>query len=224
MFSLLDKIPYYPVDVFVAPNAVVCGDVDIYGGASVFFGAVLRGDLNKIRLGIRSTVLDRAVIHAARAVPTGLNAATLIGDKVTVEPYSVLRSCRVESKCIIGARSVLCEGSVMEYESILAPNSVVPPARRIPSGELWGGNPARFIRKLTAHERDRVLDDVANHYHNLASMFRREAFEHGTAWRDVEAWRQKLVDQGEYQWINFREQKYLMRLQHEAEALEKLTS
>ncbi len=85
-------------------------------------------------------------------MPTGLNAATLIGDKVTVEPYAVLRSCRVESKCIIGARSVLCEGSIVESESIVAPNSVVPPARRIPSGELWGGNPAKFIRKLTAHE------------------------------------------------------------------------
>ncbi|PNH06211.1 hypothetical protein TSOC_007441 [Tetrabaena socialis] len=65
--------------------------------------------------------------------------------------------------------------------------------------------------------------EVSTHYFNLAAMFRREAAETGNAWRDVEAWRQKLVDQGEYQWINFREQKYLMRLQHEAEALEKLT-
>jgi carbonic anhydrase/acetyltransferase-like protein (isoleucine patch superfamily) len=87
-----------------------------------------------------------------RAVPTGLNAATLIGDKVTIEPHAILRSCRVESKCIVGARSIICEGAVMEGESILAPNSVVPPARRIPEGELWGGNPAKFIRKLTAHE------------------------------------------------------------------------
>ncbi len=93
-------------------------------------------------------------------MPTGLNAATLIGDKVTIEPYAVLRSCRVENKCIVGARSVLCEGSVMETESILAPNSVVPPARRIPSGELWGGNPAKFIRKLTANE---VGQEVSGH-------------------------------------------------------------
>ena len=64
----------------------------------------------------------------------------------------MLRACRVESKVLIGARSVLCEGSIVESESILAPGSVLPPARRIPSGELWGGNPAKFIRKLTAHE------------------------------------------------------------------------
>lgn len=87
-----------------------------------------------------------------RAVPTGLNAATIIGDYVTVEPYCVLRSCRIEPKVLIGARSVVCEGAIVETESILAPGSVVPPARRIPSGELWGGNPARFIRKLTGNE------------------------------------------------------------------------
>lgn len=87
-----------------------------------------------------------------RAVPTGLNASTIIGDNVLIEPYAVLRSCRVEPVSIIGARSVVCEGAVVESESILAPGSVVPPARRIPSGELWAGNPARFVRKLTAAE------------------------------------------------------------------------
>lgn len=95
-----------------------------------------------------------APIHSdrRRAVPTGLNPATLIGSHVTIEPFSVLRACRVEPKVLIGARSVVCEGAIIESEAILAPGSVVPPARRIPSGELWGGNPARFIRKLTSHE------------------------------------------------------------------------
>ena len=91
-------------------------------------------------------------VDRRRAVPTGLNPATLIGSHVTIEPFSVLRACRVEPKVLIGARSVVCEGAIIESEAILAPGSVVPPARRIPSGELWGGNPARFIRKLTSHE------------------------------------------------------------------------
>ena len=92
-----------------------------------------------------------------RAVPTGLNAATIIGDYVTVEPYCVLRSCRIEPKVLIGARSVVCEGAIVETESILTPGSVVPPARRIPSGELWGGSPAKFIRKLTGNEVSKHL-------------------------------------------------------------------
>lgn len=91
-------------------------------------------------------------MHACRAVPTGLNPATLIGEYVTIEPYTVLRACRVEPRVLIGARSVVCEGAIVESESILAPCSVVPPARRIPSGELWAGNPAKFVRKLTGQE------------------------------------------------------------------------
>lgn len=91
-------------------------------------------------------------MHACRAVPTGLNPATLIGEYVTIEPYAVLRACRVEPRVLIGARSVVCEGAIVESESILAPCSVVPPARRIPSGELWAGNPAKFVRKLTGQE------------------------------------------------------------------------
>lgn len=220
--SLLDKSPWTQADTWIAPNAVVAGDVDIYDQVAIFYGAVVRGDLNKIRIGSNTAVLDRAVIHTARAVPTGLNPATLIGDHVTIEPYSVLRACRIEPKVLIGARSVVCEGAIMESESILAPGSVVPPARRIPAGELWGGNPARFIRKLTAHERDRVISDAATHNLAIAAKLSREQLPIGTGWRDVESHREKLVANKEYQWVNFREQKYLMRLQNEAAQMDKL--
>lgn len=220
--ALLDKSPWMQPDTWVAPNAVVAGDVDIYDQVAIFYGAVLRGDLNKIRIGGYSVVLDRAVIHTARAVPTGLNPATLIADYVTIEPGAVLRACRVESKVIIGARSVVCEGAIIESESILAPLSVVPPARRIPSGELWAGNPAKFVRKLTGQERDRVIVESAEHYLTLAKRLHHEELPNGTAWRDVEAYREKLVATKEYEWVNFREQKYLMRLQHEAAAMDKL--
>ena len=223
MMPLLGAVPWFQSDTYVAPNATVIGDVDIYDKVAIFFGAVLRGDLNKIRIGGYSVVLDRAVIHAATAVPTGLNPATLISEYVTIEPGCVLRSCRIEPKCIIGARSVICEGAIVETESILAPGTVLPPARRIPSGELWGGNPARFIRKLTEHERERVTMEAAEYYYDMADAFRREELPYGTAWRDVEAFRTKLVNSKDYQWVNFREQKYLMRLQHEAELMSKLT-
>ncbi|KAG1670113.1 hypothetical protein FOA52_013689 [Chlamydomonas sp. UWO 241] len=220
--SLLDKSPWCQPDTWIAPNAVVAGDVDIYDQVAIFYGAVLRGDLNKIRIGGSSVVLDRAVIHTARAVPTGLNPATLIGDHVTIEPHAVLRACRVEPHVLIGARSVVCEGAIIEHESILAPLSVLPPARRIPSGELWAGNPARFVRKLTAHERDRVIPEAAVHYLAVAQRLMREELPQGTGWRDVEAYREKLVLNKEYEWVNFREQKYLMRLQHEAALLDKI--
>lgn len=89
---------------------------------------------------------------SCRTSPTGLTAATLIGKYVTIEPNCVLRSTRIEDNCIVGAKSVLCEGSMMEPYSILAPGSVLPPARRVPEGELWAGSPAKFVRKLTKDE------------------------------------------------------------------------
>ncbi|KAJ9504929.1 hypothetical protein QJQ45_028909 [Haematococcus lacustris] len=190
---------------------------------AIFYGAVVRGDLSKIRIGQTTAVLDRSVIHAARAVPTGLNPATLIGNFVTIEPSCVLRSCRVEHKVIIGARSVVCEGAIVEAESILTPGSVVPPARRIPSGELWGGNPIKFIRKLTEYERERIIPDAAEHYVAIGKRLKGEELPFGTQWRGIEAYREKLVAEKEYEWIDFRHQKYLMRLHHEAETMSKLT-
>ncbi|MEW5305150.1 MAG: hypothetical protein WDW38_002040 [Sanguina aurantia] len=220
---LNERKPWTQLDTYIAPNAVLSGEVDVYNKVAIFFGAVVRADLNKIRIGYQTVIMDRAVIHASRAVPTGLNAACLIGSYVTVEPGAILRSCRVEHKCIIGARSVLCEGSMMEAESILAPASVLPPARLVPSGELWGGNPARFIRRLTDNERTRVIEESAIHHYNMAYAWKKEEMPYATAWRDVEAYRAKLIKGKEYQWINFREQKYLMRLQHEAEEMERVT-
>lgn len=222
IMPVLHAGPWMQPDTYIAPNAVVVGDVDLYDKVAVFFGAVVRGDLNKIRIGGYSNVLDRSVIHAARQVPTGLNPATIIKEFVTIEPYCVLRSCMVEAKVIIGARSVVCEGALIETESILAPGSVVPPARRIPSGELWGGNPAKFIRKLTENERERVIQEASEHYTQMATMLRHEVMPYGTAWRDIEAYRARLVSDKQYQWVNFRQQKYLMRLQQEAEDLQKL--
>lgn len=101
-----------------------------------------------------ATVLTRCPLRpsSCRTSPTGLTAATLIGKYVTIEPNCVLRSTRIEDHCIVGAKSVLCEGSMMEPYSILAPGSVLPPARRVPEGELWAGSPARFVRKLTKDE------------------------------------------------------------------------
>lgn len=221
LFPILREHPYYPLDVYIAPNAVVCGDVDLYGKSAIFFGAVVRGDLNKIRIGHASVVLDRAVIHAARNNATGLNAATIIGDKVLIEPCAVLRSCRVEPVSIVGARSVVCEGSIIETEAILAPGSVVPPGRIVPSGQLWAGNPAKFVRKLTDGERSKI-EETVQHYTNMATILRQETFDSGNAWRSVEAYRAKLVQNGDYEWVNFREQKYMMRLAYEAESMAKL--
>ncbi|KAK2080265.1 Gamma carbonic anhydrase-like 1, mitochondrial [Prototheca wickerhamii] len=152
LVPLGQRVPTLAPDAWVAPNAVLIGDVDLYDRVSVWHGAVLRGDLNTIKIGSFSNVLEGAVIHAASSSPTGLPAATVIGHHVTVGQGALLRSVTVQDQVVIGDKCVLLEGSLVEKQSVLAPGSVLPPGRRVPSGELWAGAPARRVRKLTKDE------------------------------------------------------------------------
>lgn len=178
---------------------------------------VLRGDLNNITVGQVSNIQDRTVVHAARTSPTGLSAAVSIGKYVSVEPNCTLRSCRVGDFCVVGARSVLMEGSLMEPRSQLAPGSVLPPARRVPAGELWAGNPARFVRKLTGDELEEA-EALAEQVRRVAARHADEELPHGTAWRSVEGHRRALVEAGEYEWVDARRAKYEARVQQERDA------
>lgn len=141
----------------------------------------------------------------------------LVGKYVTIESNCTLRSCRIADYCIVGARSVLMEGSMMEAYSVLAPGSVLPPARRVPEGELWAGNPARFVRKLTEDEKEEIRT-VADDVRRLAWQHAAEELPHGTAWRGVEAQRAAQVAGGKIGWIDMRRMKYDARVQQEQDA------
>ncbi|KAL3631684.1 Gamma carbonic anhydrase-like 2, mitochondrial [Castilleja foliolosa] len=177
--------PKIAVDAYVAPNVVLAGQVIVYDGASVWNGAVLRGDLNKISVGFCSNVQEQCVIHAAWSSPTGLPAETLIDRFVTIGACSLLRSCTVEPECIIGQRSILMEGSLVETHSILEAGSVVPPGRRIPSGELWAGNPAKFVRTLT-HEETLEIPKLAVAINDLSKSYFSEFLPYSAVYLEVE--------------------------------------
>ena len=219
-----NRSPHCAASAWVAPSAVLAGDVDLLDRASVWGGAVLRGDLNNVTVGHVSNVQDRCVLHAARSTAAGLPAATVVGRYVTIEPAAVLRSCRVGDHCVVGSRSVLLEGSLVEEGAILAPGSVLPPARRVPSGELWAGAPARFVRKLTADERD-AIKGAAEAVWRLAAGHAADELPHGSAWRLVEDWRSARDGAGLFEWVDMRREKYAIRsgMEREAEA-QKLSS
>lgn len=183
--------PKIAVDAYVAPNAVLAGQVVVYDGSSVWNGAVLRGDLNKISVGFCSNVQERCVVHAAWSSPTGLPAETLIDRYVTVGAYSLLRSCTIEPECIIGQHSILMEGSLVETHSILEAGSVLPPGRRIPSGELWAGNPAKFVRKLT-HEEELEIPKLAVAINDLSRSYFSEFLPYSTVYLEVEKLKSSL--------------------------------
>jgi carbonic anhydrase/acetyltransferase-like protein (isoleucine patch superfamily) len=146
-------LPTISKETFVAPSAELIGSVTLSNRSSVWYNAVLRGDLNTVLVGTGSSVEERSVLHAARSSPSGSVTGTTIGDYVRIGSGSVISSAVVDDGADIGERSVLCEGSMVERVAVLAPNSVLPPARRIPPGEVWGGNPAQFIRTLGEEEQ-----------------------------------------------------------------------
>ncbi|KAL2650374.1 hypothetical protein R1flu_018502 [Riccia fluitans] len=179
------KVPSIAVDAFVAPNVLLVGSVDVQDKASVFYGCVLRGDLNKITVGFCSSLGDKCVLHAASSSPTGLSAETQIGKYVTVGNFSVLRSCMIEDEVVIGERCLIMEGSLVETHAVLEAGSVVPPGRRIPSGEVWAGNPARFVRVVT-YDEIAVIPRLAEGIREIAENHMGEFLPYSTAYLEVE--------------------------------------
>ncbi|KDD74885.1 hypothetical protein H632_c1010p0 [Helicosporidium sp. ATCC 50920] len=165
LMPLGNRVPTTAPDAWVAPSAVVVGDVDLFDRVSVWYGAVLRGDLNSIRVGAFSNIQDRTVVHAAAAT--------------------------VESEAVVGDRCVLLEGSLVEKHSVLAPGSVLPPGRRVPSGELWAGAPARKVRKLN---KDEIVEipKLAASISALAQTHAGEFLPHSFAYVEAESLRSIL--------------------------------
>lgn len=187
-----NRVPTMSPDTWLADNAVLIGDVDLYDKASIWYGCVLRGDLNNISVGAFSNIQDRTVIHAARSSPTGLSAATSIGNYVTVGPGSLLRSCTVQDEVVIGERCVLLEGSLVEKTAVLAPGAVVPPGRLIPSGQLWAGNPARYVRDLTKDEKAEIKP-LAESVFRAMDLNKDEQMEESIAYLEAEKVRARLA-------------------------------
>ncbi|CAM9611197.1 unnamed protein product [Pylaiella littoralis] len=134
---------------FVAPCASVVGDVRIIDHSCVWYGAVIRGDKSKVKIGAHVHVGDKAVINTVGNVDTGFSAEVAIESWVIIEPGAVLTSCMVGDRCKIGAGAVVAEGSVVDEGGQIAAGTVVPPGCLVPKNELWAGNPAKFVRKLS---------------------------------------------------------------------------
>ena len=143
LYALKGVRPKIHPDAWIAPNATIIGDVEIGEGSSVWFGAVLRGDVMPIRIGARSNIQDNAVVHV-----TGGRASTTIGDDVTVGHSAIIHGCAVGNRCLIGMGSIVLDNALIEDEVLVGAGSLVSPGARIASRSLALGRPAKRVRVM----------------------------------------------------------------------------
>jgi carbonic anhydrase/acetyltransferase-like protein (isoleucine patch superfamily) len=143
----LRKPPKLGKNVFIARSATVIGDVTIGARSSVWYGAVLRGDINRIVVGHHSNIQDNAVLHLADDFPC------LLGNWVTVGHGAIVHACKVGDEVLIGMGAVVLDGAVIGRQSLIGAKALVTQGSRIPPGSLVLGAPARVVRKLTPAER-----------------------------------------------------------------------
>ena len=133
--------------VFVAETGVVVGDVEVGERSSIWFGAIVRGDVNHVRIGARTNVQDLTVVHV-----TGGKHPTTIGDDVTVGHRVVLHGCTVHDRCLIGIGAIVLDGAVVGPDAMVGAGALVPPGMVVPPGTLVLGSPAKVKRPLTPEE------------------------------------------------------------------------
>lgn len=150
---------------YVAPGVSLIGDVVIGPRSSLWFGVVVRGDINEIRIGQRTNIQDGTIIHVSS---TG--QGTFIGDSVTVGHMAVVHACTLEDGSFVGIKACVMDDVVVQSGAMVAAGALVTPGKTVPSGELWGGVPARCIRPLNQEEID-MIQWIPEHYVELAMNY-----------------------------------------------------
>jgi|TARA_R100001143_G_scaffold57945_1_gene55452 carbonic anhydrase/acetyltransferase-like protein (isoleucine patch superfamily) len=173
--SFQNKVPSQGERVFIDPASTVIGDVALGDDSSVWPGAVVRGDMHRIVIGARTSVQDNAVLHITHdsAFNPGGFPLTL-GEDVTVGHQAMLHGCTIGDRVMIGMQTMIMDGAVVESDVMLAAGSLVSPGKRLASGWLYQGRPARPVRELTAKEIE-FLPYVAGNYVKLKDQYLDEA-------------------------------------------------
>jgi carbonic anhydrase/acetyltransferase-like protein (isoleucine patch superfamily) len=166
-----NKSPVLGNNVYIDPKSVVIGDVILGNDVSVWPMAVIRADVNKIVIGKSCNIQDSAVLHVTHDGPyTPGGQQLILGTGVTVGHQAVLHACTVGDYCLIGIGAILLDKVIVENHVMVAAGSLVPPGKKLRSGYLYLGNPAREVRKLTKDELNH-LEYSAAHYVRLKNTY-----------------------------------------------------
>lgn len=165
------KEPVLGLNVYIDSHSTVIGDVKLGEDVSVWPMAVIRGDVNSITIGDGSNIQDAAILHVSHDGPFCPGGQPLVlGQGVTVGHKAVLHGCFIEDYCLIGMGAMVLDGVHIEHHVMLAAGSLVPPGKRLQSGYLYLGNPARALRSLTEQEITN-LEYSAAHYIRLKNKY-----------------------------------------------------
>jgi gamma-carbonic anhydrase len=163
--SLEGKRPDIAKAAFVAWNAEVSGNVELGEGASVWYGAILRGDLAAIRVGAKSNVQDQAVLHVEEGCPC------VLGDHVTVGHGAVVHACTVGDRCLVGMGAIILDRAVIGEDSIVGAGALVTQGKVFPPRSMILGSPAKLHRELT----DEEVANLRSHAESYVELARRTA-------------------------------------------------
>ena len=166
-----DKTPQLGERVYIDPMACVIGDVHLGDDCSVWPHTVIRGDMHRIRIGARCSIQDNSVLHITHAGPYEADGFPLtLGDDVTVGHRVVLHGCTIGNRVLIGIGAIVMDGVVVEDEVVLGAGSLVPPGKKLESGFLYVGSPAKQVRALTDREKS-FFTYSANNYRKLKDQY-----------------------------------------------------
>jgi len=171
--ALIKKVkgiaPKIGKNCFLADNATVVGDVVMGDDCSIWFNAVVRGDVHSIRIGRNVNIQDGAIIHC-----TYKKAPVVIGDNVSIAHNAIVHGCRIESNVLVGMGAILMDDVYVESNSLIAAGALVSKGTRIKSGEVWAGVPAKKIKDIDAALLEGEVNRISSSYNMYAGWYEEE--------------------------------------------------
>lgn len=161
------KAPQIPEDCYIAENATIVGDVTMGAQCSVWFNAVIRGDVHYIKMGNKVNVQDGAVIHA-----TYQTSPTTIGNNVSIGHNAIVHGCTIHDNVLVGMGSIIMDDCVVESNSIIAAGAVVTKNTRLEAGSIYAGVPAKKVKDISEELISGEIDRIANNYIKYSSWFK----------------------------------------------------
>lgn len=167
--SVNGKAPVIPEDCFVAENATIVGDVSFGSECSIWFNAVIRGDVNQITVGSKVNIQDGAIIHC-----TYQKHATKIGNNVSIGHNAIVHGCIIEDNVLIGMGAIVMDNCVVKSNSIIAAGAVVTQNTVVESGVIYAGVPAKKVKEINESNFAGEIDRIATNYVMYSSWFKEE--------------------------------------------------